>query len=101
MKNENEKHSLLFLNPPTFLLFLWVISGAIVGPVRRGGGTGMGRPLLWMQGSRAVVVVAGRRVLQWGSGVKGKKTHLLCFLVSVSGAVGADAMGQVVGMVVG
>jgi hypothetical protein len=62
---------------------------------------GMGRPLLWMQGSRAVVVVAGHQVLQWGSRVKGKKTHLLCFLVSVSGAVGTDTMGQVISCVYG
>jgi hypothetical protein len=31
---------------------------------------------------------------EWG---ERKKTHLLCFLVSVSGAVGMDVVGQVAG----
>jgi Na+/citrate or Na+/malate symporter len=35
---------------------------------------------------------------EWG---ERKKTHLLCFLVSVLGVVGADPVGQVVGRVYG
>jgi hypothetical protein len=95
------KNTQFCFSTPCLFLFLWVTSGAIVRTSQAGRGTEMGRPLLWMQGSGAVVIVAGRRVLQWGSGAKGKKTHSLCFLVSISGAVGTDTMGQVVRVVVG
>jgi hypothetical protein len=59
---------------------------------------GVGWLSLWTWGSRAVVVVVGHLDKRKK---KGKKNSPPFFLVSISGAVGTDAVGQVVGCVYG